>query len=103
MRVLELLANSRKSLRILVVAVNIAQQAVQLFESRGIDSAVLLQAVVRPRAKLVEIPSSLGYADHGHNKMSALHHRLQRGENLLVGKIAGCTEKKPMRQTAGCS
>src|SRR6266446_1053908 len=62
-------------------------------KSRGIDSAVFLQAVVRPRAKLIKIPSGFGYTDHRYIKMSALHHRLQRRENLLVGQVTGCTEE----------
>src|SRR5438445_12179998 len=93
MRVLEFFAKRRERRRILVITINVAQQAGQLFESRGIDSAVFLQAVVRPRAKLIKIPSGFGYTDHRYIKMSALHHRLQRRENLLVGQVAGCTEE----------
>ncbi len=89
MCVLESLAKSCEGCRVLVVAVNVAQQADQLFESGGIDSAVFLQAVMRSRAKLIEIPSCLGYTNDGHIEMSSLHHRLQRREYLLVGQIAG--------------
>src|SRR5882724_7845921 len=93
MRVLELFAERRESRRVLVVTINVAQQADQLFESRRIDAAVFLQAIVRPRPKLIQIPSCFGYANHGYIKMSALHHRLQRRENFLVGQITGCTEE----------
>src|SRR6266436_6425883 len=93
MRVLELFVKRRERRRVLVVTVNVAQQTGQLFESRRIDSAVFLQAVVRPRAKLIQIPSGFGYTDHGYIKMSALHHRLQRRENLLVGQVTGCAEE----------
>src|SRR6266478_7625294 len=92
MCVLELFAKSRERRRVLVVTVNVAQKAGQLFESRRIDSAVFLQAVVRPRAKLIQIPSGFGYADHGYVEMAPLHHRLQRRENLLVGQVAGRAE-----------
>ena len=50
--------------RILIVAVHIAQQAEQLFESGGIEAAVFLQAVLRASAKLIEIPASFGDADY---------------------------------------
>src|SRR6202040_1573856 len=93
MRVLELLAERRERRRVLVVAVNVVQQGGQLFESCRIDAAVFLQAVVRPRAKLIQIPSGLGYTNHRYIKMSALHHRLQRRENLLVGEVTGCAEE----------
>src|SRR6266581_4492421 len=93
MRVLELFAKSRERCWVLVVTVNVAQQVGQLFESHRIDSTVFLQAVARPRTKLIQIPSGFGYTDHGHIKTSALHHRLQRRENLLVGQVAGCPEE----------
>ena len=93
MRILELFAERRESRRGLVVTINVAQQAGQLFESRRIDSAVFLQAIVRPRPKLIQIPSGFGYTDHGYIKMSALHHRLQRRENLFVGQVTGCTKE----------
>src|SRR6266478_9351447 len=93
MRVLQLFAERRESRRVLVVTINVAQQAGQLFESRRIDAAVFLQAIVRPRSKLIQIPSGFGYTDHGDIKMSALQHRLQRRENLLVGQVTGCTEE----------
>ena len=54
---------------------------------------MFLEAVVRPRAKLVEVPASLGDADHRDVKMAAFHHRLQRGENLLIRQIARCAEE----------
>ena len=44
--VLELLAKRRESRRVLIVAVHVAQQAHQLFESGGIDAAMLLKAVL---------------------------------------------------------
>src|SRR6266567_9086000 len=43
---IELFAKGRESLRILVVAVNIAQQSDQLFKRRRLDSAVLLQTIL---------------------------------------------------------
>src|ERR1700704_4301433 len=86
-------AKGQESLRVLVVAVNIAEQAGQLFESRAIDSAVLLQAVVRTRAELIEIPTGLGDADYGDIQMPPLHHGLQSRKDLLVSQITSCTEE----------
>ena len=51
--VLELLAKRLERCRVLVVAINIAQQATQLFESRRIDSAVFLKAVAAPAPEVV--------------------------------------------------
>src|SRR6185312_3219168 len=81
-------AKGREGSRVLVVAVNVAQRADQFFEGRRIDSAVLLQTVFCARAKLVEVPSGLGYADDRHVEMSAFRHRLQRRKNLLVREVA---------------
>src|SRR5439155_21748387 len=92
-RVLELFAERRESRRVLVVTVNVAQQGGQLFENRGIDPAVFLQAVVRARTKLIQIPSGFGDTDHRYIKMSAFHHRWKGWENFFVGQIAGCTEE----------
>ena len=89
----ELLAKGLKRRRVVVVAVHIAQQAAQLVKSRSIDSAVLLEAVARPGPELVEVPAGLGHADDRHIEVAALHHRLQRRENFLVGQIAGGAEK----------
>src|SRR6266851_3065341 len=93
---IELSAKSCESLRLLVVAVNIAQQSDQLFESCGIDAAVLLQAVFRPSTQLIEIPAGLGDADNRNVEMPALRHGLQRGENFLVSEVA-CGAKENER------
>ena len=89
----ELLADGLEGRRVLVVAVDVAQQAAQLVERRGIEPAVLLEAVARPGPELVEVPAGLGHADDRHVEVAALHHRLQRREDLLVGQIAGGAEE----------
>src|SRR5215472_10599221 len=53
----ELSPDRLKGGSVLVVAVDITEQAAQLFECRRIDSAVFLEAVVRPRPKLLKIPT----------------------------------------------
>ena len=47
----------------------------------------------RPGLELVEVPAGLGHADDRHVEVAALHHRLQRREDLLVGQIAGGAEE----------
>ena len=59
----------------------------------GSSAAVLLEAVARPGLELVEVPAGLGHADHRHVEVAALHHRLQRREDLLVGQVAGGAEE----------
>ena len=54
---------------------------------------MLFQAVLRPGLELVEVPSGLGDADDRNVQRAALNHRLQRREDLLVGKIAGGAEE----------
>ena len=89
----ELLAEGLERRRVLVVAVDVAQQAAQLVERRGIEPAVLLEAVLGAGLELVEVPAGLGHADDRHVEVAALHHRLQRREDLLVGQIAGGAEE----------
>src|SRR5262249_49555287 len=89
----KLFAQRLKGCRILVVAVNIAEQAAKLVKSCRVHAAVLLQAVPCPGLELVEFPAGLGHADHGHAKPAALHQGLQGGENLFVSQVAGGTEE----------
>src|ERR1700756_5182720 len=91
--VFELLAKCAERSGILVIAVYIAQQANQLFESDVIEATVFFQTVFRASTKLIKIPSSLGDADDRNIEMSPFHHRLQGRENLLVCKIAGGAEE----------
>ena len=62
----ELLADGLEGRRVVVVAVDVAQQAGQLVERRRIEAAVLLEAVPRARLELVEVPAGLGHADDRH-------------------------------------
>ena len=89
----ELAPERREGRRILVVPVDVAQQAAQLGERVAVEAAVLLDAVLRPRAQLVERPAGLGHADDRHIEVAALGHRLQRREDLLVRQIAGRSEE----------
>ncbi len=87
--------------RVVVIAVHVAQQAAQLVKRRRIESAVFLQAVLRPGLELVQVPARLGHADDRHVEIAAFHHRLQRREDLLVGQVAGGPEED-QRVGMGC-
>ena len=76
-----------------VIAIDITEQAAQLFESCGIKPSVFLQAIFSPSAKLFEVPTRFRDADHRDIEVTAFDHRLQRGEDFLVGEIAGRTEE----------
>src|SRR5215813_7778235 len=54
----KLLTEGLKRCRVLIVAVHIAQQTTQFFESGGINPAVVFNAVMRSRPELLEIPTS---------------------------------------------
>src|SRR4029077_16232478 len=76
-----------------VVSINIAEQTGKFLKGRGIDSAMFFEAVVGTRAELVERPASFCNPDNRHIEVTAVQHCLQRGKYLLVGQVAGCTEK----------
>ncbi len=89
----EFFADGRKRGEVLVVAVDVAQQAAELFEGRAVETAVLFEAVLRTRPQLVEGPGGLGHADDRHVEMAAFDHGLQRGEDFLVSQVARCAEE----------
>ncbi len=89
----KLLADGLERRRVLVVAVHIPQQAAQRGECGGIEAPVLLEAIPGAGLELVEVPAGLGHADDGHGQMPALHHRLERREDLLVSQIARGAEE----------
>jgi hypothetical protein len=79
--------------RLSVVAVDVSKQSAQLRERVPVQPPVLLDALLRARAQLVEGPARLGDADDRHVEVAALGHRLQRGEDFLVRQIARRPEK----------
>jgi hypothetical protein len=89
----QLSADGLKRRGVPVVAVDVAQQAAQRAERRGIDAAVLVEAVLGASLELFKIPAGLRHADDRHVEVAALHHCLQRGKDLLVRKIAGGAEE----------
>src|SRR5262249_60778613 len=62
-------------------------------ERRGVEPAVLVEAVLGPGPELFEVPTRLRHADHRHVEVAALHHRLQRGKDLLVREITRRAEE----------
>src|SRR5262249_6930910 len=50
----QLLPEGLKRCRVLIVAVNIAQQTTQFLERGGMHPAVVLDAITRPRPELIE-------------------------------------------------
>ena len=89
----ERLAQRLEGGRVGVVAVDVPQQAAELLERRGVETAVLLEAVARPRLELVELPAGLRHADDRHVQVTALQHRRERREDLLVREIARRAEE----------
>src|SRR6202034_2828319 len=82
-----------EGLDVLVAAVDVAQQLHELRECRGIDAAMMLEAVASALPQLLEAPSVLGHADDGDIERAALDHRMQRRKYLLVGEITRGTEE----------
>src|SRR5262249_45340701 len=70
-----------------------AQEADELVERRGVEAAVLFQALFDVLAELLEVPTRLGHADDRDVEAAALYHRLQRGKDLFIGEIAGRSEE----------
>ena len=84
-RSLEFFTKSAKGGRILVVSVNVAEQATKLLKGRGIHPAMFFEAVVSAGPELIECPARFGDADDRHTEVATLQHRLQRGKDLLIG------------------
>jgi len=78
---------------VVVVAANIPELSAEPGERVLIDAAVVRQAVACAFAQPVERPVRARHADDRHIQLAAAHERLQRGEYLLVGEIAGGTEE----------
>ena len=61
---------------------------------------MLLDAVARAGAELVDPPAGLRHADDRHVEMAAFHHCLQRRKDLLVREIARRAEEYQGVRTA---
>src|SRR6516162_1099355 len=89
----EFLAQVLEGGSIVVIAVDIMEQAGKFFPRGGVEAAVFFEAVLGSGLQLIEIPAGLGYADDREVEMPSFQHGLERRKDLLVGQIAGCTKK----------
>src|ERR1700745_4107388 len=92
-RVLEFFAKGGERFRILIVSVNVAEQAQELLQRSRIDSAVLLQAIVCPCLELIERPASFRYSNDRNIEMTSFYHRLQCRKYLFVSEVPGRTKE----------
>src|SRR3954463_1287268 len=92
-RLAEPLPQSRERTRVEIVAVHVFEQLRQTFERALVDAAVLGEALAHPLEKRLAGPPRPGDADHRPVQELALHHRLERGEDLLIGEVAGDPEQ----------
>ena len=94
LRAAERVAQRRERRRRRVVAVDVAQQPTSFAKAASSTLAVLVDAVLgaRSRAGPAFQPDSR-HADDRHVELAAPHQRVQRGEDLLVGEIAGGAEE----------
>ena len=87
------LAKLREGGGILIIAVDILQQAGQFCEGSIVHAAVLAETIVGALLKLFQRPARFRHANHRHIQFAVEHHLLQRGKNLLVGQVAGSAKK----------
>src|SRR5258706_2669179 len=92
-RAAKLRADPGESLRIPIVAANIAQQAKQLREGVLLYGAIPADALAGSLLELLEGPIRSRHSDHRHVEPAAPRHRVECGENFLINQIAGGPEK----------
>ena len=85
----EFAAQGLKGREVVVVAIDVAQQAIKFAERNFVDAAVLDDALAGTGAELIDVPARLGDADHRHIQAARFGECLERGENLLVRQITG--------------
>src|SRR5262249_30236850 len=78
-----------EGLRVFVVAVDVAEVGRELLERRRVEPPVLGAARLGARDELVAVPAREGGSDDGNVEAAPAGQRLQRGEDLLVGEVAG--------------
>src|SRR4029079_14807671 len=77
-----------------VVPADVAKERAELRERCGIHSVlVLLETVAGAGLQLLETPPFARHADDGHVEMPAADHRLERGEDVLVGEVTRRAEQ----------
>ena len=76
-----------------IIPVDVLKTRGQFGKSIRIHAAVFLDTIAGARFQLVQIPASLGHADHRHIEATVPDHRLECGEDLLVGQITSRTKE----------
>jgi hypothetical protein len=86
-------AQRRERVELGVVAAHIAQPLDELLERRFVDAAaVALDALPRARVDAARVLGIASDRHHGRVEPAALHHRVQRREDLLEGEVARGSE-----------
>src|SRR5215472_11883050 len=93
LRVFELGAQLLEGRRILVISINVPDQADQFSESSRIDAAVLFDGVLDAGVELLEIPTRLGDANDRNIQVAPLDHGLQARKDLFVSEVASRTKE----------
>ena len=101
LRLAELLAQLDEGRRVVVVAVDIAQQLHQPLQRRRVGAAVMLQAVRRARLQLIQGPAGLGDADDRDVQPLVAHQPQQRRERSACRRDRRSRRRRRLRPTAG--
>ena len=89
----ECLAQAVEGGGIVVIAVDVLQVGAQALEHGRIQAAVVFEAVAHAFAQRVDVARATGHADDRQFDLVVAEERLQGGEDLLVGEVAGGAEK----------
>jgi hypothetical protein len=93
LRTAELSMQSSERLRITIVTVDVAQLRGEPGEGVLVQRPVLLEALTSTLMEMLDVPARVCHADHLRVQTTATDHRLQRREDLLVGKITSGPEE----------
>ena len=91
--VAQLAAQGAEGRRVVVVAVDVAEQADELPGRLVRPAAVRLDAGQDPGAEPLQVPARPGDADDRHVEVPVPHHLLERRVDLLDGEVAGRAEE----------
>src|SRR6516225_9549193 len=93
LRVFELGTQLLEGRGILVIPINVPDQADQFSESSRVDAAVLFDGGLDAGVELLEIPTRLGNANDRNVQVAPFDHGLQAGKDLFVSEIASRTKE----------
>src|ERR1035441_5377856 len=81
------------SLRVRIIALDVAQQRAELLERHGVESPMLFKTCPYPGPEFIHIFRRPRHADYRHVQVAVVNHGLQRGEDLLKSEIPRSAEK----------